>query len=135
MPVNYKAGNQGTTVLNAIQMALIAWTVTPTAKTVDFETSLSGGFDLSASTFLSATFSVTIEYDFTTDMLALGGPPAVGATITNSKLYLAGSSGNGCWAFPSAIVVSTPQSLAVGGKIQTTINCKSNGPFTQPSLS
>lgn len=129
----FHSGKGGTATVNGTELAVTDWSVDPSTEIARFRNSKTGNFTKKETTFKEATLTITVDYDF--DANPFSSLP-LGTTVTNVKLYLqgggAGGSG-GFWDFPSAIVVSTPQSVAVNGNIQTSFNLENDGTFSAPA--
>lgn len=124
----FHAGNQGTATINAVELAVVSWSVDPSVEIARFRNSKTAGFTVKEATWKEATFSIEVDWDFDLNPFAAVG---LGTTVTNVKLFLRGTGGQ-FWLFPSAIVVGTPQRTEVDGKVTTTINLENSGTFTAP---
>jgi hypothetical protein len=118
-----------------VELPITDWQVTPSARTTTFRNSKSGPYDIVEANWLSATVTISIEYDFAASPLSA---IQVGAQLTNVMLYLHQSSpgqlDGPAWTFGSLIVTSTPQSLPMTGRnLAARFMCASDGPFSCPS--
>jgi hypothetical protein len=117
------------------ELSITDWEVRPSAQLTRFRNSRSGPYDIVEANWLSATVTISIEYDFG------AGPFAalqVGSRLTDVSLYLhqsaPGQLDGPAWTFGSLIVTSTPQTLPLTGRnIVTRVSCTSDGPFSYPS--
>lgn len=135
--MSYHAGIGGTVTINGTELALTRWSVNPSATIVAFMNSKTGKFAKKQSTFEDCDFSFSIDYDDAANAFAAPLTLAPGQTITQVKLFLdntaVGLPPNGeYWHFPSAIIQRTPQTLEVVGRIETTIDCTSDGTYGTP---
>lgn len=132
MSYNPRSGISGTATVNGTELPITDWSVNPSATILQFVNSLTGKHAKKASTFEDATFSFSFDWDDSNNPFAAPLTIVQGSTITNVKLLLDGPSGSLYWNFPSAIVVSTPQSMQRAGKITTSVNCTADGTFAAP---
>jgi hypothetical protein len=121
-----------------LELPITDWQVNPTAQTTRFRNSKSGPFDIVEANWLSATVTISIEYDFASSPFQSPAAIQVGSRLTNVKLFLHQSSpgqlDGAAWMFSSLVVTSTPQTLPLTGRsITTRLSCTSDGPFTYPS--
>jgi hypothetical protein len=121
-----------------LELPITDWQVNPSAQTTRFRNSKSGPFDIVESNWLSATVTISIEYDFSNSPFQSPAAIQVGSRLTNVKLFLHQSSpgqlDGPAWTFGSLVVTATPQSLPMTGRnITTRLTCASDGPFTYPS--
>lgn len=125
----FHAGNQGTATVNGVELSVTDWSVNPAVELARFRNSKTAGFTRKEKTWSDATFSITVDFDF--DLNPFATLP-LGTTVTNVRLYIRGTSSQ-FWSFPSAVVVSTPQSVNVDGKIQTSFSLENDGSFVAPA--
>ena len=132
MADDFRSGKNGKATVNGTELAITRWAVDPTTEIARFRNSRTGGFDQKDGQFQNATFSIGIDYDF--DQSPFGAPLNItaGTQLTDVRLYLDTTTGPH-WYFPSAIVTGIPQSLDVGGRIETTINGENDGTFSPPT--
>lgn len=123
----FHAGNGGTATVNSVELAVKGWSVDPSVEVARFRNSKTAGYTVKETTWKEATFSIDVDWDFDLNPFAALG---LGSTVTNVKLFLRAA--GQFWLFPSAIVVSEPQSLEVNGEIVTRINLENSGTFTAP---
>lgn len=131
------SGKTGTVTIasgtSTVELPITNWNVDPTTEIVNFRNSKTGNYSVKESTFKDCTFSVAFDHDFDENPFAAPLSLDPGDELTNVKLFLnGGTSGTSFWLFPSAIVVGTPQTLEIEGKINTTINAEANGAWTKP---
>ena len=137
MSSQFYSGVSGTASVGSppVELPITDWQVTPSARTTTFRNSKSGPYDIVEANWLSATVTISIEYDFAAGPLS---GIQVGAQLTNVKLYLHQSSpgqlDGPAWTFGSLIVTSTPQSLPMTGRnLAVRFTCASDGAFNYPS--
>lgn len=135
--MDFQSGIDGKAFVGASELAIIGWTTNPTSEVQRFRNSKTGRFTLKEPTFKDVTGTVTIEHDFDDPIFELGTPIEAGEFIEDVKLYLrkndtAPLATEPYWSFPSMLVTSTPQSLEVDGKIQTSFNFEGDGEFGTP---
>lgn len=134
------SGKGGTATIangtNTVELPVTGWNVDPTTEIQRFRNSKTGNYSVKENTFKDCTFSIRTDLDFDGSIfLTAGLNIQPGDLLTNVKLFLnGGSSGTGFWLFSSAIVVGTPQSLEVDGRIETTINGEASGSWTKPVI-
>jgi len=121
-----------------LELPITDWDVRPSAQTTRFRNSKSGPFDIVEANWLSATVTISIEYDFSSSPFQSPAAIQVGSQLTNVKLYLHQSSpgqlDGPAWTFASLVVTATPQTLPQTGRnIVTQLTCDSDGPFSYPS--
>lgn len=129
------------------EFALIRWTITPTARLVEFMNSRTGLLVQRESTFRDVGGTIAIDYDFNVPLYSSAGfNIQPGITLSNMRLYLdqtsrysgsgsgTGSLDGSYWFINQAIPDGTPQSLDNAGKIATSISWKNAGAsFMYPS--
>lgn len=128
----FYSGFFGTAAIAANELAVVKWSINPTAKLEEFRNSLSGAYVVRQSTFLDFSGSLDIDYDFANGLfLTTYGGLTPGTILAGLRLFLhqtAKSALNGSfWGIPSAIVDGTPQDLTVDGKIITRVMYKGAG--------
>lgn len=135
--IQYHNGYTGTAFAGTQELSIISWNVNPTTGTTEFKTSKSGGFVIRETNFKDCTVSIVIEYDFGNAPFKTPSTITLGTTLTDVQLFLhqtvSGALDGPKWQFSALVVDATPQSLAVDGKIQTTISMKGAGAFYSPS--
>lgn len=117
-----RTGLLGTVTLNGTELPITNWNTAPTAVVVPFVNSLSGGHPKKLPTITDGGM-VSFGYDWDDTNNPFGTPLSirVGTILTNVKLYIDGSSGTRYKSAPSVIVVGTPLSVEVAGKISGSI--------------
>jgi hypothetical protein len=117
------------------ELSITDWQVNPSASLNRFRNSKSGPYEIVEASWLSATVTITVEYDF-------GNSPftaiQIGSRLSNVKLYLhqsaSGRLDGPAWSFGALVVTATPQSLPVTGQTVTTrLTCTSDGAFSYPN--
>jgi hypothetical protein len=131
MPGTFHSGKLATATINGNEPAVIGWTVTAPTEVVQFRNSKTGSFTVQETTFHNISGTITIDEDF--DQSTFGSPLSLvtGAVITNLKLYKRTTAGD-FWNIPSAVILDTPQSAEVNGRINTTIQWSGSGTFSCP---
>ena len=130
---NYLAGITATATLNGTELSVTGWSVTPNATILEFINSKTGLHPVLMSTIMRLRFTLGFDYDTNNQPFAAPLSIVVGSTLTNVKLFLDGTGGSNFWNIPSALVASTPQSVAREGKIHTSIECAASGQFAAPA--
>jgi hypothetical protein len=140
MSSQFYSGVGGTASLGSppVELPITDWEVRPTAQITRFRNSKTGPYDQVEANWLSATVTISIEYDFNNNPFQSPASLQIGATLTNVKLYLhqsaPGQLDGSAWVFPSLVVTGTPQTLPLGGQnIVTKLTCMNDGPFSYPS--
>jgi hypothetical protein len=140
MTSQFYSGVGGTASLGtpAFQLPITDWEVRPTAQITRFRNSKTGPYDLVEASWLNATVTVSIEYDFNNNPFQPPPSIQVGTELKNVRLYLhqsgPGNMDGSAWSFPSLVVTGTPQTLPLSGQnIVTKFTCVTNGPFSYPS--
>jgi hypothetical protein len=131
--MTFHSGTTATAKVGATELPVVSWNVDPSVEIQRFINSLTGNFAQKEATFKDARFTLVLDYDFEASPFAATPNLTIGTKVTNVKLYLDGPSGTKFWSFPSAVVVSTPQSNEVAGKPVTTINLENDGTFSAPA--
>lgn len=128
MALDLRSGINGAALCGSTELPTISWSFNPIAKTVDFENSLSGGYDLTAATFKAGTGTIVFDVNFLAP--AFGAPINLypGMTLTNVHLYSDKTQLSG-WNCPSVVVTSTPTSVQISGKIGQSFSFKTNGAY------
>jgi hypothetical protein len=136
MPSQFYSGVGGTASIGTppVELTITDWEVRPSAQLTRFRNSKSGPYDIVEANWLSATVTISIEFDFGNNPFAT---IQVGSRLTNVALYLhqsaPGQLDGPAWTFGSLIVTSTPQTLPMTGKsIVTQVSCVNDGPFSYP---
>ncbi len=131
-----RSGVGGTARINGTELPVTAWQVSPKADIVEFRNSLSGRHPRRAATYVDGgRFTITVDWDDSNNLFSAPLTIHAGDVVTDVTLNLDGPGGSLCWRFPSAVVDSTPQSVAVEGKITTTLSCLADGAFAAPGQS
>lgn len=132
--MTFHSGFLGKATINGNEVPITLWNVNPGVRVAQTDNSMSGGFMLRESSGgKTASFTITIDYDFDANPFATPYGLVIGAKITNVKLYLNDTTGV-FWNFPSAVVTTTPQQAQHSGTdmIGVQINCDSDGTFSYP---
>jgi hypothetical protein len=119
---------------NVVELAITAWNFDPKVDMVSFKNSKTGKYAKKEATYHDADGSMTFDFDFDANPFATPTSLNEGDNITNVKLFLGptGTNSTSFWLIPSAIVVGTPQTLEVDGKIGTVCNFTADGAWTPP---
>jgi hypothetical protein len=140
MSSQFYSGSGGTASIGSppIELPITEWEVRPVADITRFRNSKTGPYDVVEATWLNATITLSIEYDFNNNPFQSPTALRIGAQLTNVQLYLhqsaSGQLDGSSWAFPSLIVTTTPQTLPIDGqKITTKFTCVTSGSFSYPS--
>lgn len=117
-----RTGKDGTVTINGTELPITNWNTAPTAVVVPFVNSLSGGHPRKLPTITDGGM-VSFSYDWDDTNNCFGAPLSVrvGMILTNVRLYIDGSAGSRYKSVPSLIVVGTPLSVEVPGKISGSI--------------
>lgn len=135
--MTFHSGKGGTATIasgtSTVELPVTNWSVDPKTDMAQFKNSKTGNYAKKESTFQDCDFTIGFDYDFDANVFAVPLSLDPGDKLTDVKLYLnGGTSGTAFWAFPSAIITGTPQSLEVDGKIATTLNATADGAWTKP---
>ena len=140
MTPQFQSGATGTATIGAppVELSITEWHVQPSAALNRFRNSKSGPYEIVEAAWLSATVTLTIEYDFNANPFQSPSAIQAGSRLTNVQLYLhqsaAGRLDGPAWSFPSLIVTATPQSLPISARnITLKFDCTSDGPFSAPA--
>ena len=87
MPSQFYSGVGGTASIGQppVELTITDWEVRPSAQLTRFRNSKSGPYDIVEANWLSATVTISIEYDFGNNPFAT---IQVGSQLTNVALYL-----------------------------------------------
>ncbi len=138
MSDSFTSGITGTATVDGVELAVVSWDCNPSSEVQRFRNSRTQGFTVKQPTYKDARFSITLDYDLQQDPFEGLPNIDVGTILTNVNLYRRNSAAFGAvpagpaWNFPQAICVSTPERMNVDGKIVTTLNCESSGPWGRP---
>jgi hypothetical protein len=121
---------------SVVELPITNWSVDPKTEMVNFRNSKTGNYSKKEATFKDCDFTIGLDYDFDGSVFAAPISLNEGDVLTGVHLYLGptGTTSTSFWLFPSAIVLGTPQTLEVDGKIGTTINCTADGTWTPPTV-
>jgi len=140
MPSQFHSGFGGTASVGSppIELPITEWEVRPIADITRFRNSKTGPYDVVEATWLNATVTLSIEYDFDNNPFQSPTAIQIGTQLSNVKLYLhqsaSGQLDGSAWSFPSLIVTTSPQTLPLDGKnIVTKFTCVTSGAFSYPS--
>jgi hypothetical protein len=126
----------------SVPLSITGYHVAESLKSVEFETSLSGGFTLTEGTFANANLRLDGEYDYAANpFMGSSGAMSItqyasdGPNCANAfRVYLHTTNG-AYWDFPSALIVGTGMGGMVNGKVPITWAIKANGVFVEPATS
>lgn len=132
--MTFHSGFDGKVTVNGTELPITEWSVNPGVRIAETDNSKSGGFMLRESSGgKTADFSINADLDFDANLFGAPTSIVIGTKLTNVKLLLNGLSGL-FWLFPSAVVVSTPQTVTHSGTnmVSVQINGRSDGTFSYP---
>ncbi len=111
------------------------WTVEIDGGDNDITNFEGGGFSDTIGGILSATITVSFDYDSSLNMFASGGLNLVpGQKGTNLILYLNDTTNaTACWTFPSFLVCPHTTDADVKANMAGTYKFKNKGSFTAPT--
>lgn len=132
--MQFHSGKGGTVTIGGTELPITEWSVDPSVEIQRFHNSKTGDFAVKEGTFKDCPFTITLDFDLDENPFQTPITVQAGEEISTVKLILPPDAATGkFWLFPVAVVVGTPQSLAVEGKITTTINCENSGTFSYPA--
>lgn len=121
-----------------VELPTRSWQVNDNAETVTFRNSKTGRFTVAEQTFVQATFSISYDYDYSSNpFLVAGGSVNIVPGTTNAvRLFVGGNAtptNSAFWDMPVAICTSISQQMNMEGKLETTANFMATGTFTEPA--
>lgn len=129
---------------NMAELDLESWEVNPVAQQVEFNTSMTGVYSETETTFKSCTFSVQVQQNYLASpygstggnlSLTSGGTCSVELFLNNTAASptLGTTNAAGTWWFPVAVLLGNPQSVTIEGKAVTRFNFRNSGIWYEPA--
>jgi hypothetical protein len=133
MADNFLSGRTGDVTINGTEVAVTQWRVDANVADVTFRNSRLGRFSSYETTFYEATGEVSVDLDIDAPMYGSPANVVLGSELTNVKLIVTGGTGGTIfWLFPTITVISTPQTVTIDGRIESSFRFRAKGTFSLP---